>query len=77
MWGFENFDNGLYDEVESDYKWKGSIEDDPNYEPEPFVPWTEEKAVTDWFDSHPDVTVITKHEDGNLYDSKGRFVYGF
>lgn len=77
MWGFENFDNGLYDEVESDYKWNGSIEDDPNYEPEPFVPWTEEKAVTDWFDSHPDATVITKHEDGNLYDNKGRFVYGF
>lgn len=74
---WDRFDEGLYDEVESDYKWNGSIEDDPNYEPEPFVPWTEEKAVTDWFDSHPDVTVITKHEDGNLYDSKGRFVYGF
>jgi hypothetical protein len=75
--GWDRFDDGLYDEVESDYKWNGSIEDDPNYEPEPFVPWTEEKAVTDWFDSHPDVTVIAKHEDGNLYDSKGRFVYGF
>lgn len=75
--GWDRFDNGLYDEVENDYKWNGHLEDDPNYEPEPFVPWTEEKAVTDWFDSHPDVTVITKHEDGNLYDNKGRFVYGF
>lgn len=73
---WDRFDSGLYDEVEADYKW-GHLEDDPNYEPEPFVPWTEEKAVTDWFDSHPDVTVITKHEDGNLYDNKGRFVYGF
>lgn len=73
---WDRFDSGLYDEVEADYKW-GHLEDDPNYEPEPFVPWAEEKAVTDWFDSHPDVTVITKHEDGNLYDNKGRFVYGF
>lgn len=73
---WDRFDSGLYDEVEADYKW-GHLEDDPNYEPDPFVPWTEEKAVTDWFDSHPDVTVITKHEDGNLYDNKGRFVYGF
>lgn len=77
MWGFENFDSGLYDEVENDYKWNGHLEDDPNYEPEPFVPLTEEMAVADWFDTHPDVTVITKHDDGNLYDSKGRFVYGF
>ena len=77
MWGFENFDNGLYDEVESDYKWNGSIGNDPNYEPEPKTTMSEEEAVDDWFKNHPDVTVITKHDDGNLYDSKGRFVYGF
>ena len=48
MWGFENFDNGLYDEVESDYKWN-SIENDPNYEPELKTTMSEEEAVEDWF----------------------------
>lgn len=74
--GWDRFDDCLYDEVENDYEWH-CLYDDPNYEPEPFVPLTAEKAVVEWFESHPDVTVITRHDDGNLYDSKGRFVYGF
>ena len=74
--GWDRFDDGLYDEVENDYEWH-CLYDDPNYEPEPQTTMSEEEAVEDWFKNHPDVTVITKHDDGNLYDSKGRFVYGF
>lgn len=74
--GWDRFDDGLYDEVENDYAWH-CLYDDPNYEPEPKTTMSEEEAVEDWFKNHPDVTVITKHDDGNLYDSKGRFVYGF
>lgn len=77
MWGHENFDTGLYDEVENDYKWNGHLEDDPNYEPEPFVPWAAEQAIAEWLDTHDDVKVVTRHDDGNFYDSKGRCVYGF
>lgn len=74
--GWDRFDDCLYDEVENDYEWHCQY-DDPNYEPEPKTTMSEEEAVEDWFKNHPDVTVITKHDDGNLYDSKGRFVYGF
>lgn len=74
--GWDRFDDCLYDEVENDYEWH-CLYDDPNYEPEPKTTMSEEEAVEDWFKNHPDVTVITKHDDGNLYDSKGRFVYGF
>nr|DAQ63640.1 MAG TPA: hypothetical protein [Caudoviricetes sp.] len=74
--GWDRFDDGLYDEVENDYEWH-CLYDDPNYEPEPCVTMSEEEAVEDWFKNHPDVTVITKHDDGNLYDNRGRFVYGF
>ena len=74
--GWDRFDDCLYDEVENDYEWH-CLYDDPTYEPEPKPTMSEEEAVEDWFKNHPDVTVITKHDDGNLYDSKGRFVYGF
>ena len=74
--GWDRFDDCLYDEVENDYEWH-CLYDDPNYEPELKTTMSEEEAVEDWFKNHPDVTVITKHDDGNLYDSKGRFVYGF
>lgn len=74
--GWDRFDDCLYDEVENDYEWH-CLYDDPNYEPEPKTTMSEEEAVEEWFKNHPDVTVITKHDDGNLYDSKGRFVYGF
>lgn len=74
--GWDRFDDCLYDEVENDYEWH-CLYDDPNYEPEPKTTMSEEEAVEDWFKNHPDVTVITRHDDGNLYDSKGRFVYGF
>ena len=74
--GWDRFDDCLYDEVENDYEWH-CLYDDPNYEPEPKTTMSEEEAVEDWFKNHPDVTVITKRDDGNLYDSKGRFVYGF
>ncbi len=74
--GWDRFDDCLYDEVENDYEWH-CLYDDPNYEPEPKTTMSEEEAVEDWFKNHPDVSVITKHDDGNLYDSKGRFVYGF
>lgn len=74
--GWDRFDDCLYDDVENDYEWH-CLYDDPNYEPEPKTTMSEEEAVEDWFKNHPDVTVITKHDDGNLYDSKGRFVYGF
>lgn len=73
---WDRFDDVLYDEVENDYEWH-CLYDDPNYEPEPKTTMSEEEAVEDWFKNHPDVTVITRHDDGNLYDSKGRFVYGF
>ncbi len=76
--GWDRFDDCLYDEVENDYEWHcHCLYDDPNYEPEPKTTMSEEEAVEDWFKNHPDVTVITRHDDGNLYDSKGRFVYGF
>ena len=74
--GWDRFDDCLYDEVENDYE-RHCLYDDPNYEPEPKTTMSEEEAVEDWFKNHPDVTVITKHDDGNLYDNKGRFVYGF
>lgn len=74
--GWDRFDDCLYDEVENDYEWH-CLYDDPNYEPEPKTTMSEEEAVEDWFKNHPDVTVITRYDDGNLYDSKGRFVYGF
>ena len=74
--GWDRFDDCLYDEVENDYEWH-CLYDDPNYEPELKTTMSEEEAVEDWFKNHPDVSVITKHDDGNLYDSKGRFVYGF
>ena len=74
--GWDRFDDCLYDEVENDYEWH-CLYDDPNYEPELKTTMSEEEAVEDRFKNHPDVTVITKHDDGNLYDSKGRFVYGF
>ena len=74
--GWDRFDDGLYDEVENDYACH-CLSDDPNYEPEPCFTMSEEESFEDWFKNHPDVTVITRPDDGNLYDSKGRFVYGF
>lgn len=73
---WDRSDDGLYDEVENDYEWHCQY-DDPNYEPEPFIPWTAEQAIAEWLDTHDDVKVVTRHDDGNFYDSKGRFVYGF
>lgn len=75
--GWDRFDDGLYDEVENDYEWHCQRDDPADYEPEPFIPWTAEQAIAEWLDTHDDVKVVTRHDDGNFYDSKGRFVYGF